>query len=402
MIVWGGYREFDGNTNTGARYDPIGDAWAPTSEFNAPLRRNGFTTVWTGSEMIVWGGRSSGSNVLSTGGRYDPEVNLWTPTSTSGSPGARQDHTAVWTGSEMIVWGGRTGSFPWDPFVSGGRYDPAADSWTPTSTHDVPEARYDHSAVWTGERMIVWGGENAGHDVVDTGALYDPVEDGWVPTSTDGAPEPRRSHTVVWTGNQMVVWGGADYFPVGTGGGSYIPRDDSWDSTTEVDAPSVRSGHTAIWTGERMIVWDGAQDAKGGSYDPDGVDEDGDGFGCALDCDDQSEGIWAAPGEVGGLRFAANKITLEWIAVAAAAGPGTVYDIVRGVGTGLPVGTGVDRCLESGYPAGGGTGTIQLDDTDSPATGVLFWYLVRPTNGCGTGTYGSTSAGTPRSTDACN
>jgi len=30
----------------------------------------------------------------------------WTATSTTNAPTARVDHTAVWTGSEMIVWGG--------------------------------------------------------------------------------------------------------------------------------------------------------------------------------------------------------------------------------------------------------------------------------------------------------
>src|SRR6476659_3550018 len=32
--------------------------------------------------------------------------NTWTPTSTTNAPEARTEHTAVWTGSEIIVWGG--------------------------------------------------------------------------------------------------------------------------------------------------------------------------------------------------------------------------------------------------------------------------------------------------------
>ena len=34
----------------------------------------------------------------------------------------------------------------------------AQDSWTPTSTYGAPVARNRHTAVWTGTRMIVWGG----------------------------------------------------------------------------------------------------------------------------------------------------------------------------------------------------------------------------------------------------
>ena len=75
----------------------------------------------------------------------------WTATSTTNAPVARSNHTAVWTGSEMIVWGG---SF----LNTGGRYNPATDSWTATTITNAPSARSVHTAVWTGSEMIVWGG----------------------------------------------------------------------------------------------------------------------------------------------------------------------------------------------------------------------------------------------------
>ena len=49
------------------------------------------------------------SGYLNTGGRYNPSTDSWTATSTTNAPAARVDHTAVWTGSEMIVWGGSDG-----------------------------------------------------------------------------------------------------------------------------------------------------------------------------------------------------------------------------------------------------------------------------------------------------
>src|SRR5262249_44473127 len=75
----------------------------------------------------------------------------WTATSTNNAPAGRGDHTAVWTGSEMIVWGGRLG---FSVLNTGGRYDPATDSWTATSTTNAPAARSLHTAVWTGTEMI--------------------------------------------------------------------------------------------------------------------------------------------------------------------------------------------------------------------------------------------------------
>src|SRR6185436_18183838 len=62
---------------------------------------------WTGEEMIVWGGSAQASTLLNTGGRYNPLSDSWTSTSTGANvPPARFDHSAVWTGTEMIVWGG--------------------------------------------------------------------------------------------------------------------------------------------------------------------------------------------------------------------------------------------------------------------------------------------------------
>ena len=45
---------------------------------------------------------------------------------------------------------------------TGGRYNPSTDSWTATSTFNAPDGRYAHTAIWTGNRMIVWGGLKLG------------------------------------------------------------------------------------------------------------------------------------------------------------------------------------------------------------------------------------------------
>jgi hypothetical protein len=48
-------------------------------------------------------------NGENTGAQYDPTINSWLPTSTTGAPSGRWVHTAVWTGTKMIVWGGYSG-----------------------------------------------------------------------------------------------------------------------------------------------------------------------------------------------------------------------------------------------------------------------------------------------------
>ena len=182
-------------------------------------------------------------------------------------PEPRLSHTAVWTGAEMIVWGGNNAVH--DVYRTGGRYTPATDTWIPTSSDtNVPASRSGDTAVWTGSSMIVWGGHD-GNDYLNTGGIYDPATDAWVPTSTgSGVPAPRAQHTAVWTGTKMIVWGG-DAGASLDSGGEYDPASDSWVPTAAgANLPSARSGHTAVWAGNAMIVWGGGTNT-GGRYDPD-------------------------------------------------------------------------------------------------------------------------------------
>jgi hypothetical protein len=105
--------------------------------------------VWTGSEVIVWGGVDQNFLQLNTGGRYNPDTDSWVATSITNAPDGRYAHTAIWTTDEMIVWGGSG----FMNFNTGARYNPDGDSWTATSTANAPDRRYSHTAVWTGSEM---------------------------------------------------------------------------------------------------------------------------------------------------------------------------------------------------------------------------------------------------------
>ncbi len=117
--------------------------------------------------MLVWGGWNG--SYLNSGGRYDPATDAWHQTSIAAVPSPRRQHTAVWTGSRMLVWGGYGGSLPY--LVSGRQFDPATDTWTATSTVDAPLGRGSHTAVWTGGHMLVWGGFSDGL-YLNTGGRY--------------------------------------------------------------------------------------------------------------------------------------------------------------------------------------------------------------------------------------
>jgi len=263
MIVWGGI--LFSPVNTGGRYNPQTDTW--TAMAPAPLAPRAYTpAVWSGAEMLVWAGYDvTIGELYNDGARYNPSTNTWKKITTSSAPNARYWHTAVWTGSEMIVWGGV--NYPsYD--LSGGRYNPVSDTWAPTSLSNPPSLRWLHNAAWTGKEMVIQGGTPAN----PAGARYNPVTDTWIATNPKNAAVNGQGSTAVWTGREMIVWGGLDDNGVfHSEGARYNPVRDSWLRTSTMNVPSARGLHSALWTGSEMIVWGGFAGAfpnTGGRYDP--------------------------------------------------------------------------------------------------------------------------------------
>ena len=261
FIVWGG-ADADQIVSSGGRYDPIANTWTPTSLGTAPASQAWGSSVWTGSEMIVWGGGNAGGQILrNSGGRYDPALDTWTATSMTGVPSRRAFHTAVWTGKKMIVWGGFSGG----ELDTGGQYDPLRDSWSATATPGGLGGKSYHTAVWTGKEMIVWGGTRY-LNPTGTGGRYDPAKDSWKSVKPLDYPNDRRAnHAAAWTGSRMLIWGGDNPHGLFIGGWLYDPSSDSWTAVSTENSPISPGGSTALWTGSRVLVWGGS---RGGRYDP--------------------------------------------------------------------------------------------------------------------------------------
>lgn len=260
MLVYGGDAETLDGADAGAAYDPASGRWRRLSSFQPLLDPQG---VWTGEALLVLGTPPTGGSEqipASVLGVYDPTTDRWTEAATSPHP-ARYGATLVWTGEELIVWGGTSGGD--DPAASPGAhgiaYDPTADRWR--ELPDAPiEPRLLHSAVWTGQRMVVWGGTSdlgrVGHELAD-GAAYDPATDTW--TALPSAPlEPRANHLAVVLDGRLVILGGnqrtgGSTWHATTDGAVLDLEDDTWNHLGELDqdvagAPAATVGDTTIIT----------------------------------------------------------------------------------------------------------------------------------------------------------
>lgn len=222
---------------------------------DAPTARHGHSAAWAGTKMIVWGGVDGAGVEQDTGADYNPVTKTWSAIAAdTDSPSARYDHVAVWTDNKMIVWGGVGSAVKLD---SGNLYDPVANTWSLISTADAPTGRTGMSAVWTGTKMFVWGGNDSA--VTNTGGLYDPVANTWSSTSTVHAPSARAFASAVKGGNKVYVWGGQLSVGSTDSGAVYDPSTDKWASidVSDTDHPSAREKASAIWTGTKLIIWGG-------------------------------------------------------------------------------------------------------------------------------------------------
>lgn len=266
VLIWGGEGAGPTYLNTGAALDPATNNWTPidASDGDKPSGRIDFTATWTGTKMLIWGGYD-GTSVVNSGALYLPVGDSWDPIAAGSAPTARRAHSAVWdsVNARVIIFGGNNGAAAVD---TGAAYDPAGNSWTTLdiSEGDHAAAREQHTAVWAGSKMLVWGGIDAG-TALNSGAIYDPAGGAgtiWTPITTTGAPAARHGHVAFWdeTSLRMIIFGGhAQGGAALNDGGIYDPALDSWTALAAADAPSARFAAAAVWDngGQRLLIFGG-------------------------------------------------------------------------------------------------------------------------------------------------
>jgi len=173
---------------------------------------------------------------------------VWRPLPAAPIPG-RIVASAVWTGSRMLVWGGtRQGRERSD----GAAYDPVTRTWR--RLPDAPagtEGGYG-AAAWTPEGMVVFAA-NSPDGPVGT-AVYDLQANRWrsLPAGPLGI---RESYASVWTGTELLVVGGNSGDALAKPTGALLdPRTGAWRVPRTLAALPGLMPSGAVWTGTRALV----------------------------------------------------------------------------------------------------------------------------------------------------
>jgi hypothetical protein len=158
----------------------------------------------------------------------------------------RGGHSVIWTGEEVIVWGGEAGSDQISTFADGAAFDPAADTWRVIAASPL-SPRTSHVAAWTGDEMLVVGGF-AKRDA----AAYDPTTDTWrsiqdLPVPLE-SPNRYESAGSVWTGQELIIW------DISSGEiAAYAPDRDAWRRLPSIDLDCDTG--VLRWTGEVLYAF---------------------------------------------------------------------------------------------------------------------------------------------------
>jgi hypothetical protein len=267
--VWTGKEMLAFGAFHSVAYNPETNTWRT-------LRKSvgGGVVVWTGREAIGWGGGCCG-DAFASGAAYNPTTDSYRRLSRS-PLAPSQEPVGAWNGHELFLF--VSGYDPegklWPPrFARGAAYNPATNKWRRLAPLPNSGLRFASSAVWDGREVLV--------PAVGAGArltyAYSPATNKWRLLAP--LPSRRVGATAVWTGTRLVLWGGSGASRLVTlgDGVAYNPHSNRWASVPAAPL-RARSNPAVAWTGRDLIVWGGVIGTPLGTRLPPSFPRDGAAF----------------------------------------------------------------------------------------------------------------------------
>lgn len=171
----------------------------------------------------------------------------------------RHSAALVWTGEEIVVWGGElegpnvgVPDLGWREYADGAAFDPRSATWRTMAPAPLPAIGEFPIGVWTGTHVVIATDRSL--------AAWDPATDTWT-----ALPDlPADAVAMAWTGDEVVVVGPNVAVDIEGRTMRALP---------EPPGPITRG--RAFWTGTEVLVFGATQpigslqgEAAGYAYDP--------------------------------------------------------------------------------------------------------------------------------------
>ena len=207
----------------------------------APIAgRSSYLAIEIDRGTFIWGGDISGEDP--SGAIYAASTDRWT--TIAPTPGVdRTGVAAVWTGNDILIWGGNDG------LDDGLAYHPGSDRWSPIPK--APIAGGSAVGAWTGSEFVVVSSKAQA-------AAWDPADRRW--RRLPDPPVPRGYLESVWTGAELLVLGLTEGGTDPMVGVAFDPVISTWRTIADVPYDGLVLGIPPRWTGEAMVFVDQAYD----------------------------------------------------------------------------------------------------------------------------------------------
>lgn len=228
LVVFGGANSTE--TDGAAAYDPEDRSWRELAD--APDGLGFVTAAWTGREVVALSTNPFDWEAGRPGAVYDPGRDAWRPMAAAGIGVPDSLSVPAWTGDRVVVATTTpAGEIGVSRAVGAAAYDPATDTWSSLPAAPEPVGG-PGQAVWTGDELVHVGRTPytpgvEGTDTFVPGPLVaqalDPDTGTW--RTLPSPPVPAAEDTAVaWTGDELVVVGGEADVPAGGPGGTDTVR----------------------------------------------------------------------------------------------------------------------------------------------------------------------------------
>jgi hypothetical protein len=270
VLVAGG-ENTTGATSSAELYDPATGLWTPTGGMNT-LRSGHTATLITGgplSGMVLAAGGSSVCRgctpVLASAELYDPSTGLWTDTGsmTIARFWGNQWPTVLPDGSVLVVGGATCCPYHW--FTDAESYNPASQTWTPTS-RKMTKADWVTILLSDGKVLVAGGRKGTQPTAVDVAdaELFDSSTGTWTATASMSTDRIEHTLTLLTSGQALVVGGNSG----GWGVCNDLTSAELYDSSIGIWSPTgnmtaARSNFSATLLPNGQVLAAGGNDCEG-------------------------------------------------------------------------------------------------------------------------------------------